>query len=304
MKKIMSVLVIVSLLFVACIPAFAGANVDALTDTMQKEVATLVLESIEAGNDCETIKGRSAVKSAVINGIADYTPYKEAYAGGEESISAIVSLAVTAVRADCGFSESAAAMLTTAVTNAIIEEIDPEATTTRPSDSDTTAGSSAEAPKYIVQLLSNLSYSQIESTLITLVGNQVITSDQAKAVADELKSNGTITAEQRDKLYEAVVSPEASTNALDKFFDGYTTTDLAQLFRGFGDAIGQMTDALANLFRSDSSNEEPTTSSGGSVSSSSSSEIPATGDYAIPAVAAVALAAGLALVLTKKKKDD
>lgn len=302
MKKIISVLVIVSLMFVACIPAFAGANVDALTDTMQKEVATLVLESIEAGNDCETIKGRSAVKLAVINGIADYTPYKEAYDSGEESISAIVSLAITAVRADHEFSESAAAMLTTAITNAIIEKIDPEATTTEPTNPDVTQGSSAEAPEYIVKLLTNLSYSQIESTLISLVGNQVITVDQAKAVADELKANGTITAEQKDKLYAAVVSPEAGTNVVDNFFDGYTPTDLAQLFRGFGDAIGQMTDALANLFRSGSSSDEPTTTPNGS--GSNPSDIPATGDYAIPAVAAVALVAGLALVLTKKKKDD
>lgn len=304
MKKTISVLVIVSLLFAACIPAFAGANVDALTDTMQKEVATLVLESIEAGNDCETIKGRSAVKLAVVNGITDYTPYKEAYESGEESISAIVSLAVTAVRADHEFSESAAAMLTTAITNAIIEEINPEAATTEPAKPDVTQGSSAEAPKYIVQLLTNLSYTQIESTLISLVGNQVITVDQAKAVADELKANGTITAEQKDKLYAAVVSPEASTNIVDNFFDGYTTTDLAQLFRGFGDAIGQMTDALANLFRSGSSGDEPTTDPNGSGTGSNPSDIPATGDYAIPAVAAVALAAGLALVLTKKKKDD
>ncbi len=302
MKKIISVLVIVSLLFAACIPAFAGANVDALTDTMQKEVATLILQSIEAGNDCETIKGRSAVKLAVISGIADYTPYKEAYDGGEESIGLIVSLAVTAVRADHEFSESAAAMLTTAVTNAIIEEVDPEATTTEPTKPDVTQGSSAEAPKYIVDFLSNLSYPQIESTLITLVGNQALTVDQAKAVADALKANGTITAEQRDKLYAAVVSPEAGTNAVDKFFEGYTPTDLAQLFRGFGDAIGQMTDALSNLFRGGSSSDEPTTDPNGS--GSNPSDIPATGDYAIPAVAAVALVAGLALVLTKKKKDD
>ena len=54
MKKVMSVLVVLSLLFTVCIPAFAGANVDALTGAQQKEIAGLVLAAVEKGNDPET----------------------------------------------------------------------------------------------------------------------------------------------------------------------------------------------------------------------------------------------------------
>lgn len=306
MKKALSVFCAVLLLLITCVPAFAGTNVDALTDSMQKEIATLVLSSVEAGNDCGTIGGRTNIKNDVLNGISDMTPYEQAYAESAESIGVTVTLAVEAVKADAGISDNDAKMLAAAITAAIKNEIDPEETTTS-SSSDTTSPDPSNAPEYIVNLLSNLSYDQIESTIVTLVGNEVITADEANSVIAALYKNGSITAEERDSLYEAVQSDEASTNAVQNFFKDYTATDLAQLFRGFGDSISQMTTALANLFRSDSDDGDGTSTTGSGSSSGSSSgttDIPATGDYAIPAVAAVALAAGAALILTRKKKDD
>lgn len=302
MKKVMSVLVVLSLLFTVCVPAFAGANVDALTDAQQKEIAGLVLAAVEKGNDPETIGGRNLIKSSVIAGITDYSAYKTAYESNAESIKAIVSAAVTAVKDDTGFSQSAAASLTTLLTGGIIDVINPTETTggtTTPSTPDPEL--SEELQKY-VDVLSKLNAKQIESVLVSLIGNKVITVDDGKAIVNALYKNKTINAEEKETILKAITSDEASTGVLDEIFKGYTPSDLAQLFRGFGDAISTITSALAGLLKGNSGGNGGNGS--GSGSTSNPTDIPATGDYAIPAVAAVALAAGVALVLTRKKHDD
>lgn len=303
MKKVMSVLVVLSLLFTVCVPAFAGANVDALTDAQQKEIAGLVLAAVEKGNDPETIGGRNLIKSSVIAGITDYSAYKTAYESNAESIKAIVSAAVTAVKDDTGFSQSAAASLTTLLTGGIIDVINPTETTggtTTPSTPDPEL--SEELQKY-VDVLSKLNAKQIESVLVSLIGNKVITVDDGKAIVNALYKNKTINAEEKETILKAITSDEASTGVLDEIFKGYTPSDLAQLFRGFGDAISTITSALAGLLKGNSGGGNGGNGSG-SGSTSNPTDIPATGDYAIPAVAAVALAAGVALVLTRKKHDD
>lgn len=311
MKKMLSVLVAITLLFTICIPAFAGANVDALGDAQQKEIATLVLSAINLGNKLDTTMERSAIVNTVVNGISDFAPYKAAYDSVDNStaINTIVTVAVNAVKADVtdesvGFTSTNAAILITAITNAITSKVAPE-TTTQPTTPSTEPESGSQTVIYIVDLLAKLSYEQISDTLISLVGNKALTVADATIVINALYARGTITLEQRDALLKAIVSDEASTNVVDKFFQDYTPTDLSQLFRGFGDSIGKMTSALADLFRSASGGSgSGSTTTKPSGSGSSASDIPATGDYAIPAVAAIAVAAGLALVLTKKKKDD
>lgn len=303
MKKVMSVLVVLSLLFTVCVPAFAGANVDALTDAQQKEIAGLVLAAVEKGNDPETIGGRNLIKSSVIAGITDYSAYKTAYESNAESIKAIVSAAVTAVKDDTGFSQSAAASLTTLLTGGIIDVINPTETTggtTTPSTPDPEL--SEELQKY-VDVLSKLNAKQIESVLVSLIGNKVITVDDGKAIVNALYKNKTINAEEKETILKAITSDEASTGVLDEIFKGYTPSDLAQLFRGFGDAISTITSALAGLLKGNSNGGNGGNGSG-SGNTSNPTDIPATGDYAIPAVAAVALVAGVALVLTRKKHDD
>ncbi len=304
MKKVMSVLVVLSLLFTVCVPAFAGANVDALTDAQQKQVADLVLASVEKGYDPETIMGRTVIKNNVIAGITDYSAYKTAYDNDASSLKALVSAAVAAVKADAGFSDSAAAALTTLITGAIIDTIYPTETTTsattqKPDDS---SELSEDLQKY-VDVLSKLNATQIQSVLVSLIGNKVITLDEGKAIVNELYKNKTITAEERDTILAAISSDEATTGALDKIFEGYTPADLAQLFRGFGDAISTITSALANLLKKDSNNNNNNGNNSNSGSNSNPTDIPATGDYAIPAVTAVALAAGAVLLLTRKKND-
>lgn len=303
MKKVMSVLVVLSLLFTVCVPAFAGANVDALTDAQQKEIAGLVLAAVEKGNDPETIGGRNSIKSSVIAGITDYSAYKTAYESDAGSIKTIVSAAVTAVKDDAGFSKNAAASLTTLLTGGIIDVINPTETTggtTTPSTPDPEL--SEDLQKY-VDVLSKLNAKQIESVLVSLIGNKVITVDDGKAIVNALYKNKTINAEEKETILKAITSDEASTGVLDEIFKGYTPSDLAQLFRGFGDAISTITSALAGLLKGNSGGGNGGNGSG-SGSTSNPTDIPATGDYAIPAVAAVALVAGVALVLTRKKHDD
>ena len=303
MKKVMSVLVVLSLLFTVCVPAFAGANVDALTDTQQKEIAGLVLAAVEKGNDPETIGGRNLIKSSVMSGIKDIAPYKTAYESDASSIKTLVSEAVTAVKADAGFSQSAAASLITLLTGAIIDVINPTETTTggttKPSTPDPEL--SEDLQKY-VDVLSKLNAKQIESVLVSLIGNKVITVDDGKAIVNALYKNKTINAEEKETILKAITSDEASTGVLDEIFKGYTPSDLAQLFRGFGDAISTITSALAGLLKGNSNGGNGGNNNGGNTSNPT--DIPATGDYAIPAVVAVALVAGVALVLTRKKHDD
>lgn len=303
MKKVMSVLVVLSLLFTVCVPAFAGANVDALTDAQQKEIAGLVLAAVEKGNDPETIGGRNLIKSSVIAGITDYSAYKTAYESNAESIKAIVSAAVTAVKDDTGFSQSAAASLTTLLTGGIIDVINPTETTGGTTTSSTPDPELSEDLQKYVDVLSKLNAKQIESVLVSLIGNKVITVDDGKAIVNALYKNKTINAEEKETILKAITSDEASTGVLDEIFKGYTPSDLAQLFRGFGDAISTITSALAGLLKGNSGGGNGGNGSG-SGNTSNPTDIPATGDYAIPAVAAVALAAGVALVLTRKKHDD
>ena len=311
MKKILSILVAVSLLLAIAIPAFAGENVDALTDAQQKEIATLILESIENGNDVETAMGRSNIKQYVLAGISDFSPYKTAYRANPDSIKLTVSLAVTAVKEDVSFSSSAAGMLTTLIAKGITDTVAPAEPTTDENapDPDSNIQVSDEIA-YYASVLANLNYNQKESVLVSLVGNGVITVEEAELIIKTLYKNGSITLDERESLIAAVHSEEASTNFVDDIFAGYTPTDLSQLFRGFGDAIAYITSGLADLLRR-TNNSDPTDNPNNPGSDSDNTQtpdnptdIPPTGDYAVASVAVIAAAAGLALVLTRKKKED
>ena len=309
MKKILSILVAVSLLMAIAIPAFAGEKVDALTDAQQKEIATLILESIEKGNDVETALGRSDIKKDVISGIGDFTPYSTSYKANPDSIKLTVSLAVTAVKEDVAFSNSAAGMLTTLISKAIADEVDPPETVTAKPDDGKEPDENVEPTReieYYANVLANLNYSQKESVLVSLVGNGVLTVEKAELVIKTLYKNGSVTLDERDKLITAVNSEEANTNVVENIFQGYTPTDLAQLFRGFGDAISYITNGLADLLRGSNpvnpDNNQNNTDNNSTPSNPT--DIPPTGDYAVASVAAIAAMAGLALVLTRKKKDD
>lgn len=300
MKKVLSILVAVSLLFAVAIPAFAGEHVDALEDAQQKEIAALALESINKGNDVETAMGRSSIKQDVLAGIGDFTPYKVAAKANPDSVKIMVSLAIAAVREDVNFSASAAGMLSTLISKAIIDKAVPSEEPTKPVNPDDGNEVDQEI-QYIVDMLSNLSYDAIKTVLTTLLGNGAITADEAKIIVDELYKKGAITLDEKRLLGDIINNQGNSSGGI---FEGYTPTDLAELFRGFGNAINYITSGLADLLRKGGSGNTPDTPNSNNPSNPSNPEIPPTGDYAVASVAGVALVAGLALVLTRKKKED
>ena len=76
------------------------------------------------------------------------------------------------------------------------------------------------------------------------------------------------------------------------------TTSAIDGVKGF---IGKAFETIKGLFGG-TTTKKSTTSKGGS--STTKGKIPQTGDVALFSVAGVAVAAGIALVLTKKKKED
>ena len=74
MKKFSSILVALVMLFALCIPAFAGANVDALDETA-KEIATLVIEAKVTEN--MDLAQADAVASYVVSHVKDITAYAD-----------------------------------------------------------------------------------------------------------------------------------------------------------------------------------------------------------------------------------
>ena len=309
MKKVLAVFVAISLLFVMFVPAFAGENVDALTDEKQSEIAGLILAAVEQGMDVNSIGGRTQIGKSVVSGISDIDSYKEAYEADESSIKTIVSAAVAAVKADVGISDTAANMLASEITKAIKDKINPAEPTSEPAPTEPEETEPLnENIDTIYSVLSNLPFDQLKDVLVTLLGNGVINKTDAKYIIDKLQKDGKATADQVKELTEALDSEDANTNSIEKFFSGYTPTDLAQLFRGFGDAISTMTSALANLLRTDEEdngdNGSDNGNKGNNGGNTAPADIPPTGDYAIPAVAAVALLAGAAFVLTRKKTEE
>ena len=306
MKKFVSVLIAISMLFAMCIPAFAGDSVDALSDEQQKEIAVLALEAIESGKDPSTIQGRTDIRTAVLSGIEDFTDLKAAYESDPDSIKPIVAAAIAAVQADTEISQSAADMLASEITLGIKKAVVPAEEPT--TDSNTEPEDSEELNSNIDSIVSLLgalpNYDLIEQVVTALLGNGVINKTDAKYIADELSKSGKISGAEKESLLKAIESDEAGKSVLDNVFEGYTPADLAQLFRGFGDAIATITSALAGLLRSDDNGGSNNSNSGNSNTPSNPSNIPATGDYTIPAVTAVALLAGAAFVLTRKKTTD
>ena len=112
--------------------------------------------------------------------------------------------------------------------------------------------------------------------------------------AYEVLSAEVVRQEEVSKNNAATAGPtEATTSAIDgvKGFIGKAFETIKGLFGG-GNKGGD----------SPTTTKKSTTSKGGS--STTKGKIPQTGDVALFSVAGVAVAAGIALILTKKKKED
>ena len=141
--------------------------------------------------------------------------------------------------------------------------------------------------------------------------------DEALINSMKLRTSATITGRYQAANGEGSsnIGPGGSgSNVLDKLFPDFSNGDFSDLFKGFSDSFSQIGGAISGLLSGlgiggGSGNNTETTTKKASTTKSSSSKsstasIPKTGDVAIYAVAGVAVAAGLALVLTKKNKDS
>lgn len=135
--------------------------------------------------------------------------------------------------------------------------------------------------------------------------------DEALINSMKLRTSATITGRYQAANGEGSsnIGPGGSgSNVLDKLFPDFSNGDFSDLFKGFSDSFSQIGGAISGLLSGlgiggGSGNNTETTTKKASTTSSTAS-IPKTGDVAIYAVAGVAVAAGLALVLTKKNKDS
>ena len=138
--------------------------------------------------------------------------------------------------------------------------------------------------------------------------------DEALINSMKLRTSATITGRYQAANGEGssnIGSGGSGSNVLDKLFPDFSNGDFSDLFKGFSDSFSQIGGAISGLLSGlgiggGSGNKTETTTKKASTtkSSSSTAAIPKTGDVAIYAVAGVAVAAGLALVLTKKSKDS
>ena len=135
--------------------------------------------------------------------------------------------------------------------------------------------------------------------------------DEALINSMKLRTSATITGRYQAANGEGSsnIGPGGSgSNVLDKLFPDFSNGVFSDLFKGFSDSFSQIGGAISGLLSGlgiggGSGNNTETTTKKASTTTSTAS-IPKTGDVAIYAVAGVAVAAGLALVLTKKSKDS
>lgn len=150
----------------------------------------------------------------------------------------------------------------------------------------------------LINAMSRMDYADIQKVLDELHSSKNAKGeDITPALTDEayeVLSAEVVRQEEVSKNNAATAGPtEATTSAIDgvKGFIGKAFETIKGLFGG-GNKGGD----------SPTTTKKSTTSKGGS--STSKGKIPQTGDVALFSVAGVAVAAGIALVLTKKKKED
>lgn len=294
MKKILSVVLAVSLVFIMCLPAFAGASIDALegnTKTIAEIVDSKLSDTNKAANDAQ----RSQITGAVVSGL-NMDDFKDM---SEADILAAVRQAVDAVTADGkSINPNDAQTLASDIAVGINKKANPSdvtnPTVTPDEKTPDTDDSSNTDENSVVDTVKGLPYNTIKQIIVTLVNNKAITKDQAKDVAKTLNSMKVLTDSQRKDLEKSIESGEAGNGIFQDLFNGYTPLDLSQLFRGFGDAIGTITSGLANLLRGGSK----LINKGGN---STDFENVTTGDHSFAYVGIAAAIAGAGLLLTRKK---
>lgn len=149
----------------------------------------------------------------------------------------------------------------------------------------------------LINAMSRMDYADIQKVLDELHSSKNAKGEEIKpALTDEayeVLSAEVARQEEVSKNNAATAGPtEATTSAIDGV-------------KGF---IGKAFETIKGLFGGNKGGDSPTTTKKSTTSKGGSSttngKIPQTGDVALFSVAGVAVAAGIALILTKKKKED
>lgn len=149
----------------------------------------------------------------------------------------------------------------------------------------------------LINAMSRMDYADIQKVLDELHSSKNAKGeDITPALTDE--AYGVLTA-------EVVRQEEVSKNNAATAGPTEATTSAIDGVKGF---IGKAFETIKGLFGGNKGGDSPTTTKKSTTSKGGSSttkgKIPQTGDVALFSVAGVAVAAGIALVLTKKKKED
>lgn len=150
----------------------------------------------------------------------------------------------------------------------------------------------------LINAMSRMDYADIQKVLDELHSSKNAKGEEIKpALTDEAYEVLSAEVARQEEVSKNNAATAGPTEATTSVIDGV---------KGF---IGKAFETIKGLFGGGSNGGDPntttkksTTSKGGS--STTKGKIPQTGDVALFSVAGVAVAAGIALVLTKKKKED
>lgn len=344
MKKTLSVVLAVIMMFAMCVPAIAGEKVDAL-DGQQKAIAQTVLQAWDSFSEED--------KQSQNTYLGKFPTYVGEHLSENISLKTIdlntllddIEVAYTAALLDCNnikynsmIRGKVKKATETAILDAIAESTFIEYTNYQKLDgvnkeiadlllADLNNGADwktdegrAAIAEYIYN---NISEEGKEAFYAEYKENeyngQTVLSEVSYAITAVWDDNSTkLRSDYLEPTVNAVVAPFQSDfsersvkdrldDLIGAIFPGFGDGDFGDMFGGFADAIkkigASLSDLLGGLFGGGSDNNTTTTKKPSS-SSNGTDSIPKTGDVALYSVAALSVVAGIALVLTKKKKDD
>lgn len=356
-KKTISVILAVVMMFSMCIPAFAGASVDALTGTQKafgdaalavyaegytslstsnaKSVANGVIENFDAfftslaDFDLSTLQAdiRAGFTAALIDDIGaaslkENNPALSSDARIKTAVNNVADSLYNTLREEIlanvrVFGESCESLVDQQreIAQLIITALNDSELAI---DVTTEAGRTALA-EYVYKNFSDLdAYFAVYSEY-----DAVCTNDASNATYAVWADNNTALTSHQEETAAAIAKPfndDFSSRSggsddiwakleegLKKFFEGFTNGDINDMFGGMGESLNKITSAISGLLEGifgGGNNDTPTTPTKPSTADNDDFSNTKTGDVAVYAVASVALVAGLALVLTKKKKED
>lgn len=283
MKKFLAVLLSLILAFSFCVPAFAeeSSSQSSIMDTV-----TEIMSKLQNGEEISPDE-----MSDLVDQMLEQNPsFANIFASiiktfdkdsGENTIEAM--------HKEGYISDSAYEVLKVAYENADVSDMPdmPDVPDTPIAAAiDALLASNPEAASKIINSFSTFEYEDIQKALDKMKADGQLSDSAYATLSNEVKVQASVAASVSESIAN---SGETTTSPIDgvKSFFGNIVNTVMGLF-GMGGNDGGDT----------------TTTTKKASSSNSGTTIPKTGDIALYSVAGIALAAGIALVLTKKKNDS